>query len=120
MRAVVSLFLAVALLAAQADIILPQVISVDPDSGPAGTVVKASGSYLEKARVAKVFLTDGSRGYEVKVAEQQEKSFKFTVPADLRTGRYSLMVQTTNYNQQLVEQPVKFAVEAEPASNAKK
>src|SRR5690242_10665697 len=88
----VSILLA-ASFAAFAQQAMPRMVSCDPQNGKAGDVVAVSGENLQKAAVAKVYLTDGTTDIEVSISEQTDKEIKFKIPAKAN-GRLSLMVLT--------------------------
>ena len=90
---------------------LPQMTSVDPDSAKAGSVVTAVGANLTKERVTKVYLTDGTKDYPMQITEQADKTLKFKVPDDMKSGRWALMILTGGREPRLVEQPVKLTIE---------
>jgi hypothetical protein len=94
---------------------MPRMSSVDPANGKAGDVIAVTGENLQKAIVAKVYLTDGKTDLVVEVVEQTETAIKFKIPAKA-TGRMALMVLTTGKDAQLIEQPVKVSIDA-PSTN---
>lgn len=99
--------------AAYAQSAAPRMTSVDPPNGKIGDVVTVTGENLTKDSVAKVYLTDGGDGkgdIQVTILEQTATSIKFKIPAKA-TGRMALMVLTTTKPAQLVEQPVKIAID---------
>ena len=67
-------------LAAVAQQTTPRMISVDPGNGKAGDEITVAGENLEKAQVAKVYLTDGKNDVLVVVTEQTPTSIKFKIP----------------------------------------
>ena len=92
----------------------PRMTSVDPDTGKRGDIVTVTGENLDKAHVAKLYLTDGGDGKndaEVQMLEQTATSIKFKIPAKAISGRLALMILTTSKPQQLIEQPVKVTIE---------
>jgi len=104
------LFLAVCY-AASAQQAMPRLTGVDPDSGKAGDVITAAGEHLDKAAVAKLYLTDGKNDLVVEMTEQTASAIKFKIPAKAAPGRFSLMFLTTGKEPKLIEQPVKVTVE---------
>ena len=103
------LFLA-ACLTSFAQTALPRMTSVDPMNGKVGDVIVVTGENLQKALVAKVYLTDGKNDLIVEVLEQAETTIKFKIPAKA-TGRMAVMVLTTEKVPQLIEQPVKVTID---------
>jgi hypothetical protein len=107
---VVPLFLAAGL-TAFAQQAMPRMTTVDPGNGKAGDVITVAGENLEKAQVAKVYLTDGKNDVLVEVTEQAPTSLKFKIPAKANPGRFALMLLTAGKEPKLIEQPVKLTVE---------
>jgi len=85
--------------------------TVDPDNGKAGDEITVAGENLEKAQVAKVYLTDGKNDTPLDLTEQTATSIKFKIPAKAAAGRFSLMLLTTGKDPKLLEQPVKLTIE---------
>jgi hypothetical protein len=106
----VPLFLA-ASLAAFAQQTMPRMSTVDPGTGKAGDEITVAGENLEKAQVAKVYLTDGKNDVLVDLTEQTPTSIKFKIPTKASAGRFALMLLTTGKEPKLIEQPVKLTVE---------
>jgi uncharacterized protein YqfA (UPF0365 family) len=105
------LFLAAGL-AAFAQQSMPRMNTVDPGSGKAGDEITVAGENLEKAQVAKLYLTDGKNDVLVDlITEQTPTSIKFKIPAKATAGRFALMLLTTGKEPKLIEQPVKLTVE---------
>jgi hypothetical protein len=102
--------LAAACLASYAQSLLPRMTTVDPPNGKIGDAVVVTGENLQKALVAKVYLTDGKNDLVVEVMEQNETSIKFRIPAKA-TGRMAVMVLTNEKVPQLIEQPVKVTID---------
>ena len=91
---------------------MPRMVSVDPMNGKGGDVIAVTGENLEKAAVAKVFLTDGKNDTPVEVTEQTSTSIKFKVPAKAAPGaRLTIMVLTTGKDAKYIEQPVKLQID---------
>ncbi|MCL6505971.1 MAG: IPT/TIG domain-containing protein, partial [Bryobacteraceae bacterium] len=89
----------------------PRMTAVEPTNGKAGDVLNVTGENLGKENVAQVFLTDGKNDFKVEITEQAETAIKFKIPANIKPGRFSLMVLTTGSQPKLIEQPVKVTVE---------
>jgi hypothetical protein len=85
---------------------------VQPDSAKTGDEVTVSGTNLEKANVAAVYLTQGDRTIKVKVTSETETELRFTVPADLKPGRFGIMVLTTGGDDaREIDEPVFLSIE---------
>jgi hypothetical protein len=106
----VPLFLA-ASLTAFAQQPMPRMTTVDPGNGKAGDEITVAGENLEKAHVAKVYLTDGKNDTALDLTEQTATSIKFKIPTKATAGRFALMLLTTGKEPKLIEQPVKLTVE---------
>jgi len=86
-----------------------RITTVDPLSAKAGDTVSAKGEGLDKAAVETLYLTDGTHDFKCEMIEQTADGITFKVPANMKAGRWALMVLTTK--NQLIEQPVKLTVE---------
>ena len=89
---------------------MPRMSSVDPTSGKAGDVIAVTGENLDKATVAKVYLTDDKNDFVCEVTDQTATGIKFKIPAKA-TGRLALMILTTGKEPKLITQPVKVSIE---------
>jgi hypothetical protein len=98
-------------LAAFAQQPMPRMSTVDPGNGKAGDEITVAGENLEKAQVAKVYLTDGKNDVLVDLTEQTATSLKFKIPTKATSGRFALMLLTTGKEPKLIEQPVKLTVD---------
>ena len=85
----------------------PMLSSVEPDSGKPGDEAVVKGENLDKANVVKLFLTDGTNDHPVEIKEQTADTIRFTIPANIKPGRYNLMFQTATA---LLEQPFAYTV----------
>ena len=90
---------------------MPRMTTVDPPNGKTGDEITVTGENLQKALVAKVYLTDQKNDIVVEVTEQTETSVKFKIPSKAAAGRFALMLLTTGKEPKLIEQPVKITVE---------
>jgi hypothetical protein len=107
----VTLLFLVASLGAFAQQTMPRMTTVDPGNGKAGDEITVAGENLEKAQVAKVYLTDGKNDTVLDLTEQTATSIKFKIPTKATAGRFALMLLTTGKEPKLIEQPVKLTVE---------
>jgi hypothetical protein len=107
---VLPLFLATTL-AAFAQQAMPRMSTVDPGNGKAGDEITVAGENLEKAHVAKVYLTDGKNDVLLDLTDQTATSIKFKIPAKAAAGRFALMLLTTGKEPKLIEQPVKLTID---------
>jgi hypothetical protein len=87
-----------------------RITGVDPLSAKVGDVVTASGEGIDKTNVDDLYLTDGKTDIKVEITEQTDKAIKFKVPDKAKGARWALMIHAKTGNQ-LLEQPVKLAVE---------
>ncbi|HUP02615.1 MAG TPA: IPT/TIG domain-containing protein [Bryobacteraceae bacterium] len=88
----------------------PSIDTVSPSNGKVGTVITATGQNLQKASVAKVYLTDDKTDLQVDVTEQTATTIKFKIP-DKAAGRMSLMVLTQEKDPKLMVLPVKVTID---------
>ncbi len=90
---------------------VPQMHTVQPDSGKIGSVLRIHGVYLGKTTVDEVYLTDHTFDMKVKVLDQADDSIEFRIPPSVKPGRLQLLVKTTGKQPLLIEQPVYITVE---------
>ena len=88
----------------------PKVTTVEPDTGKPGDVVSAKGENLDRSSIGEVYLTDGTHDVKMQMTEQIETEVNVKVPANIKAGRYHLMVLTSD-KKSFIEQPVVFTVE---------
>lgn len=91
----------------------PQVLSLEPKKVRPGTIVTATGLFLDKDRVGDAFLTDHRLDLQMKVLEQNAHTMKLRVPPFVKPGRQQLLLQTAGDEPKLLEQPVYVLVEIE-------
>jgi hypothetical protein len=89
---------------------VPMMTAVTPDTARPGAVATVTGEYLDKTHVAQVFLTDGTNDFKVEVVKQGAKEIVFKIPANMKPGRFSLMVLTAGDDPKLIEEPVRLVV----------
>jgi hypothetical protein len=95
---------------------VPQMNTVQPDSGKVGSVLRIHGVYLGKEKVDEVYLTDHTFDMKVKVLDQTEDSIEFRIPPSAKPGRLQLLVKTPGKKPLLLEQPVYITVEEKDPS----
>jgi hypothetical protein len=86
-----------------------RITSVDPANAKPGETVSAAGAGIDATTVDAMYLTDGKNDFKCDMVEQSATVIKFKVPADMKPGRWALMVHTKA--NQLLEQPVRLTVE---------
>jgi hypothetical protein len=96
--------------AAWAQEAMPRMSTIEPSNGKKGDVIAVTGENLDKANVAKVYLTDGKNDLECVVTGQTATEIKIKIP-DKATGRMALMILTGGKEPRLIEQPVKITIE---------
>jgi hypothetical protein len=115
----VSLLLAVGV-AVWAESPMPKMVTVDPMNGKAGDVIVATGENLQKALVAKLYLTDEKNDLACEILEQTDTTIKFKIPAKAAQGaRLTVMVLTTGKDAKYIEQPVKVEIDDSSVEPAK-
>ena len=77
----------------------------------AGAEVAAHGQNLSKEFVASVYLTKGDDTFELTLTSQTDEKITAKLPANLKSGRYGLMVLTRGDVPRLIEQPVFLILE---------
>ncbi len=90
---------------------VPMLKAVDPDTAKAGDQLTATGTNLTKASIANLYMIQGEKTIQVAIQSQTEQAIQFKVPADVKPGRFQLMILTTGANPQYLEEPVYFTVE---------
>lgn len=90
---------------------MPKMTAVEPASGKSGDEITVSGENLDKSNVAEIYLTDGKKDIKLSMSQQTAQSIKFKIPADVKPGRFALMILTAGPDPKLIEQPVKLSVE---------
>jgi len=89
----------------------PMMRAVHPETVKAGEIAVVTGDYLDKSRVADVFLTNGQKDTKVEILEQTASSIKFRVPEKMAAGRYTLVVLLTDVEPKLIDEPARLTVE---------
>ena len=102
--------LLIATLALCAQEAMPRMSSVEPSSVKVGDIVTITGENLDKASVAKVYVTDQKNDFECQITSQTATELKVKIPAK-SAGRMAMMILTAGKEQKLIEQPVKLTVE---------
>ena len=88
----------------------PLMRTASPEDVKAGATVTVAGDYLDKSRVAEVYLTNGKVDVKVDVIEQARTELKFKVPEKIAVGRYNLMVLMVGEEPKLIEEPARLTV----------
>ena len=86
-----------------------RITKVEPEAAKPGDTVSVIGDGIDNANVTTFYLTDGKNDFKCQVVEQTATLVKFKVPADMKRGRWAVMVETRAG--QLLQQPVKLTVE---------
>jgi IPT/TIG domain len=88
----------------------PVLRSVDPATVKPGDEATVLGEYLDKSRVAELYLTNGTVDSKVHILEQTATSIKFKVPEKIAPGRYNTMVLLVGDPAKLIEEPARVTV----------
>jgi uncharacterized protein YqfA (UPF0365 family) len=88
----------------------PLMRTASPEAVKAGATATVAGDYLDKSRVAEVYLTNGKVDAKVDVIEQARTELKFKVPEKIAVGRYNLMVLMVGEEPKLIEEPARLTV----------
>ena len=89
----------------------PVMRTVNPETVKAGETATVVGEYLDKTRVADLFLTNAQGDIKVEILEQSVSAIKFRVPAKAAAGRYNLLVLLVDLEPKLIEEPARLTVE---------
>lgn len=106
----ISILLAVPLCVKAAEGV-PMMTTVTPEVAKAGVTATVAGEFLSKTHVAELFLTDGTNDFKVQITKQSDKEIVFKVPANMKPGKFSLMVLTAGPDPKLIEEPVRMVIE---------
>jgi hypothetical protein len=90
---------------------VPHITAVEPASGKAGATLTATGEYLDKSRVAELYLSTSNTDLRVPILEQSATAIKFKIPSGVQSGRFRLTVLMAGPDPKLLEQPVTLLVE---------
>jgi hypothetical protein len=89
----------------------PLVRTLAPTPARPGSELVATGQNLGKDFVASVYLTQGENTYQLEVTSQTPETIKAKVPADLKPGRFGLMVLTRGEVPRDIDEPVFVNIE---------
>jgi hypothetical protein len=89
----------------------PQMNNVQPNGGTIGAVLRVHGTYLGKAKVDEVYLSDHTLDMKVKVLDQKDDTIEFRIPPSVKPGRLQLVVKTAGKQPLILVQPVFITVE---------
>ena len=95
---------------------VPVMNKVVPESGKTGSVLKVQGTFLGKAKVEEVYISDHTFDMKVKVLDQTDDSIAFRIPPFVKPGRLQLLVKTAGKEPVLLEQPLYITVEEAKAT----
>jgi hypothetical protein len=88
----------------------PVMRAVNPESVKAGETATVVGEYLDKSRVAELYLTNGTTDVKVQIVEQRSVSIKFKLPGKVAPGRYQMLVLLVGDPDRLIEEPARVTV----------
>lgn len=89
-----------------------RVNTVDPPTVKTGDMVSVAGENIDNAHVDALYLTNGKDDVKLAMLEQGQTLIKFKVPANVKPGRWALMIHLSKGDEpRLREQPVKVTVE---------
>src|SRR5262245_38773076 len=71
----------------------PEIFSIDPSEGPAGTIIRVSGAGFEKTRY--VLFAAGRSGQPAKFKVLSDRELEVTAPTWLRAGTSATVVVVT-------------------------
>jgi hypothetical protein len=88
----------------------PKFTEVTPMTGKAGAEFTVTGENLAKEQVAEVYFTDGKKDMKCEIVDQQTTTIKVKAPAEISTGRFSLMILTADRTR-FLESPSRAGLE---------
>ncbi len=88
----------------------PRMLAVTPETGKADIVFVTTGENLDTSQVREVFLTTAKEEFKVIIVSQKAEAIQFKPPANIKPGRYGLMILTADCTM-YIEQPVKLIIE---------
>jgi len=89
----------------------PIMRAVQPETLKAGESATVTGEYLDKSRVAQLYLTNAQGDIKVEILEQSASAIKFRIPSKVPAARYNLLVLLADIEPKLVEEPTRITVE---------
>jgi hypothetical protein len=89
----------------------PLVRTLAPSPAKPGAVLVAAGQNLGREFVASAYLTQGENTYQLEITNQMPESLKVRIPADLKPGRFGLMVLTRGETPRYIDEPVFVNIE---------
>lgn len=89
----------------------PIMRAVAPETLKAGESATVTGEYLDKSRVAELYLTNAQGDIKVEILAQSSSAIKFRVPSKVPAARYNLLVLLADIEPKLVEEPTRITVE---------
>ena|SRR5579863_2785670 len=88
----------------------PVMRTVNPESVKAGETAIVVGEYLDKSRVAELYLTNDTTDVKVQIVEQTSAAIKFKIPEKVAPGRYKMLVLLVGDTDRLIEEPARVTV----------
>jgi opacity protein-like surface antigen len=89
----------------------PMVRSLAPTPAKAGDEIIATGQYLGKDAVGAVYFTAGDNTFEAKILSQTQDTIKLKIPADMKPGKFGLMVLVKGDVPRFIDEPVFVTIE---------
>jgi hypothetical protein len=89
----------------------PLVRTLAPSPAKPGSELVAAGQNLGKEFVASAYLTQGENTFELEITSQTPQSIKAKIPANLKPGRFGLMVLTRGEVPRYIDEPVFVNIE---------
>jgi hypothetical protein len=88
----------------------PLITAIEPPTGAPGEIVTALGRDIGTSRVAEIYLVSAETRWKVQIVSQSRARIRFRIPAEVRHGRLTLAIKTTDVPSRWIEQPTSVLV----------
>jgi hypothetical protein len=88
----------------------PLITAIEPPTGAPGEIMTALGLDIGTSRVAEIYLVSADTRRKVQIVSQSRTAIRFRIPAEVRRGRLTLAVKTTDVPSRWIEQPTSVLV----------
>ena len=89
----------------------PLVRTLAPSPAKPGDALVATGQNLGKEFVASAYLTLGENTYQLEITSQTPDTIKAKIPANLKPGRFGLMILSRGEVPRYIDEPVFVTIE---------
>jgi hypothetical protein len=88
----------------------PLITAIEPPTGAPGEIVTALGRDLGTSHVAEIYLLTADSRWKIQIVSQSRAAIRFRIPAEVRRGRLTLAIKTTDVPSRWIEQPASLLV----------